>query len=62
VTEHAGYGVDMVPLAASGPAIMGAVVVAAVLLLIWLLRTDSTAAGEEEPGTDQRTVTSQRSE
>jgi len=52
----------MVPLAASGPAIMGAVVVAAVLLLIWLLRTDSTAAGEEEPGTDQRTVTSQRSE
>jgi hypothetical protein len=52
----------MVPLAASGPAIMGGVIAASVLLLIWLLRSDSETADEQEPGGDQRTVTSQRSE
>jgi hypothetical protein len=56
------YRMGMVPLAASGPAFMGVVIAAAVLLLIWLLRSDSGAAGEQEPGADQRTVTRQRSE
>ncbi len=50
------------PLASAGPAVMGAVILAAVLLLAWLLRTDSGPPEEDtEPG-DQRTITTQRSE
>ncbi len=58
----------MIPLAsASGPAIIGVVVVASGLFLSWLLRTESDAdpledaPADAEP-TDQRTVTSQPSE
>lgn len=57
----------MIPLAsASGPAIIGVVVVAAGLFLSWLLRTET---GNDPPGdapggekADQPTVTSQPSE
>jgi hypothetical protein len=60
----------MLPLAsASGPAIIGVVVVASGLFLSWLLRSET---GEDPPqaaptstepaATDQRTITSQPSE
>jgi hypothetical protein len=58
----------MIPLAsASGPAIVGVVVVAAGLFLSWLLRTETGGdpQGDEQAGAEQNgqpTVTSQPSE
>ena len=53
----------MVPLAVSGMAIIGVVVSGAVLLLLWLLRTEARDADvEEKAEAAQRTVTTQRSE
>jgi len=53
---------SMIPLAVSGPLVIGVVVVGAVAMLVWLLRTEAQEEAGEETGPDQRTVTSQRSE
>jgi hypothetical protein len=52
----------MVPLAVSGTPVIAVVVVGAVLLLNWLLRSEVPEEDEQEAEPDQRTVTSQRSE
>jgi len=52
----------MVPLAVSGPTVIGVVVAGSVLLLYWLLRGEAREEAEEQAEADQRTVTTQRSD
>ena len=58
-----GYRVGMVPLALSGTVVISVVVLGAVLLLLWLLRSEARdAEAEERTEAAQRTATTQRSD
>ncbi|HXR28292.1 MAG TPA: hypothetical protein VN772_01855 [Solirubrobacteraceae bacterium] len=53
----------MVPLALSGTVVISVVVLGAVLLLLWLLRSEARdAEAEERTEAAQRTATTQRSD